>query len=43
MFLDIGQNCSIPRHQRSDYTSAMPATKHSKRGVFTRLSLFSKR
>lgn len=38
MFSGIGQNCSIPRHQRSDFTSAMPATKHSERGVFTRLS-----
>lgn len=34
------QNCSIPKHQRSDCTSKMPAKKHVKKLICTRLSFF---
>lgn len=34
------QNCSIHKHQRSDCTSKMPAKKHVKKFICTRLSFF---
>lgn len=34
------QNCSIPKHQRSDCTSKMLAKKHVKKLICTRLSFF---